>query len=43
MLHEAKGNTAKARTAYQRCLELQPDEYRASLHAKAKAGLARMK
>jgi len=43
MLHEDKGNAAKARAAYQRCLELQPDEYRASLHAKAKAGLARIK
>jgi len=42
ILHEEQGNATKARTAYQRCLELKPDEYRASLHAKAKAGLERM-
>jgi tetratricopeptide (TPR) repeat protein len=43
MLHEDQGNAAKARAAYQRCLELQPEEYKVSLHAKAKAGLTRVK
>ncbi len=42
MLYEAQGAGAKARAAYQRCLGLQPEEYAASLHAKAKAGLERV-
>ncbi|MFN0015080.1 MAG: tetratricopeptide repeat protein [Saprospiraceae bacterium] len=42
LLHEEKGSTAKAKAAFERCLELQPEDYRASLHAKAKAGLSRL-
>lgn len=43
MLHEQTGAFNKARTAYQRCLEIKPDEYAAGLHARAKAGLNRLK
>ena len=43
ILHEEQGNKAKAADAYRRCLELKPEEYRAGLHAKAKAGLERIK
>jgi tetratricopeptide (TPR) repeat protein len=42
ILLEQHGAVAKAKTAYRRCLLLQPDEYAASLHAKAKAGLNRL-
>jgi len=42
ILHEEQGNTAKAKSAYQRCLDINPNEYQASLHAKAKAGLERL-
>ncbi|MEQ1747006.1 MAG: hypothetical protein ABMA02_16365 [Saprospiraceae bacterium] len=42
LLYEGKGNAAKAKAAYERCIDLEPEDYRASLHAKAKAGLARL-
>lgn len=41
-LHEQQGAAEKARTAYQRCLEIKPEEYASSLHARAKAGLNRL-
>jgi len=43
ILHEEQGNRSEAAAAYRRCLELKPEEYRAGLHAKAKAGLERIK
>lgn len=43
MLYEMRGDSAKAAAAYRRCLELKPEEYRAGLHAKAKAGLERIR
>lgn len=43
LLYEEQGDYAQARAAYRRCLELQPEEYRASLHTKAKAGLGRVR
>lgn len=43
LLYEDRREWANARTWYQRCLKIQPDEYAASLHARAKAGLNRIK
>lgn len=43
MLYEAHRDFAAARAAFNRCLALRPEEYAASLHAKAKAGLARVR
>lgn len=43
LLHEAKKDAANARAAFQRCLSMKPEEYAASLHAQAKAGLGRVK
>lgn len=41
-IYEKSGNMASARKYYSICLEINPDEYRSSLHQKAKAGLQRM-
>jgi len=43
LLHEAKKDLANARAAFNRCLSMKPEEYAASLHAQAKAGLGRVK
>lgn len=43
LLYEQQNVFAKARTAFNRCLDLKPEDYAASLHARAKAGLARLK
>jgi tetratricopeptide (TPR) repeat protein len=42
-LHEERREFAKAKAAFQRCLRIQPKEYAASLHARAKAGVNRVK
>jgi tetratricopeptide (TPR) repeat protein len=42
-MHEERREWAKSRTAFQRCLKIQPKEYAASLHARAKAGINRVK
>ncbi len=42
LLEETK-DLQGARTAYQRCLGIHPEEYASGLHARAKAGLARCK
>jgi tetratricopeptide (TPR) repeat protein len=42
-LHEEKKDWKNARTAYQKCLDIKPEEFSASLHARAKAGLNRLK
>lgn len=42
LIYEKKGNTARAREAYERCLSFKPEEYRTGLHQKAKSGLARL-
>ncbi len=38
-----KKDWKNARAAYQKCLDINPDDYGASLHARAKAGLNRLK
>lgn len=43
LLYEAKKDAANARSAFNRCLSMKPEEYAASLHAQAKAGLGRVK
>ena len=43
ILYEDQKNIPKARLAYQRCIGIQPEEYADSLHARAKAGLNRLK
>lgn len=43
VLYEEKGDWKNARQAYQRCLAISPEEYGAGLHARAKAGLNRLK
>jgi tetratricopeptide (TPR) repeat protein len=42
VIYEAKQDTRQARTWYQKCLAIHPEEYAGSLHAKAKAGLNRL-
>lgn len=42
-LQAARGDYAGARKAYEQCLSLHPADYAASLHARAKAGLNRIK
>lgn len=42
-LQEEKKDWKNARAAYQKCLDINPDDYGASLHARAKAGLNRLK
>lgn len=41
-IYEEQGQADKARSAYERCMTIKPDEYRVSLHQKAKSGLARL-
>ena len=43
LLYEEKKDAANARAAFNRCLGMKPEEYAASLHAQAKAGLGRVK
>ncbi len=43
LLYEKQKNSTKANQAFQQCLGISPKEYAASLHAKAKAGLERIK
>jgi tetratricopeptide (TPR) repeat protein len=42
-LYEEKREWANARVAYQKAIKINPEEYAASLHARAKAGLNRVK
>jgi len=42
-LYEKQGKNGKAIEYYKLCLNLNPDEYKTSLHQKAKAGLDRLK
>lgn len=42
ILYEHTQRCQQAKTAYQTCLSLKPQQYRISLHTKAKAGLARL-
>jgi hypothetical protein len=41
-IYESKKNLNKAKEFFNRCLSMKPDEYRNSLHQKAKAGLNRI-
>jgi tetratricopeptide (TPR) repeat protein len=43
LLYEERREWANARAAFQRCLKINPEEYAASLHARAKAGVNRVK
>ncbi len=43
LLYEKLGNNRLARTAFERCLTIEPEEYAASLHTRAKAGLVRVR
>lgn len=43
LLYEEKKDAKNARDAFNRCLGMKPEEYASSLHAQAKAGLARLK
>ncbi len=43
LVYEAKGDKKMARNSYNRCLGMDPDEYKTSLHQQAKAGLTRVK
>lgn len=43
LLHEENKDAANARAAFTRCLSMKPEEYTASLHAQAKAGLGRVR
>ncbi|MCC7246281.1 MAG: tetratricopeptide repeat protein [Saprospiraceae bacterium] len=43
LLYEESGDRKNAATAFRRCLDIKPKEYADSLHAKAKAGLSRVK
>ncbi len=42
LVYEAKGDKKQARNSFNRCLGMEPDEYKTSLHQQAKAGLARV-
>ncbi len=42
-MYEKAGDKSKARSAYERCLGINPPDYAAGLHARAKAGLQRVK
>ncbi|MCB9285302.1 MAG: tetratricopeptide repeat protein [Lewinellaceae bacterium] len=42
-IYEHLGKKEEARTAYERCLSIKPEEHRAGLHQAAKAGLNRIK
>ncbi len=41
LLHEEKRDFQNARSAFQRCLDLHPEQYASTIHAQAKAGLSR--
>jgi len=43
LVYENQGNLTKAKQFYEDCLDITPEEYKNSLHAKAKAGLNRIK
>ena len=43
LIYEELGNQNQARAFFRRCLDMTPDEYRNSLHLRAKAGLNRLK
>lgn len=43
LIYEAHGQKAKAQEFYKYCLALNPDDHADALHAKAKAGLSRIK
>lgn len=43
LIYEQAGNVPKAREFFNYCLALQPDDYADALHAKAKAGLNRLR
>ena len=43
IIHEQSGRIKEAETLFNLCLSLDPDEYKNSLHQKAKAGLDRLK
>ncbi len=42
LLYEQQGDFDRARSAFRRCLQLHPETYAATLHARAKAGLERL-
>ena len=42
-IFEVQGNMAAARTAFERCLKITPEDYKSGLHQQAKAGLRRLK
>ncbi len=42
LLYETAGAHSKAKAAYQTCLSMSPNQYKQSLHGKAKAGLNRL-
>lgn len=43
LLYEQNKDFTAARISFRRCLDIKPDEYAGSLHARAKAGLARVR
>ena len=43
LIYESQGKILKARQFFNRCLQINPDEYKTGLHQKAKAGLSRLK
>lgn len=43
LLYEERQQFTQARSAYQQCLGIKPEEYRTSLHNRAKAGLNRLR
>ncbi len=43
LLAEEAGQPARARAYYEQCLSMEPDQYRNSLHQKARAGLQRLR
>ncbi|MEM7574156.1 MAG: hypothetical protein AAF433_14715 [Bacteroidota bacterium] len=42
LIEEERGKDSRARAYFERCLSLNPDEYKAGLHLQAKAGLDRL-
>ncbi len=42
LIEEKRGRKTSARTYFNRCLSLKPEEYRTGLHQQAKAGLSRL-
>lgn len=43
IIYEQRNYRANAKAAFRNCLSIKPDEYKSSLHGKAKAGLNRLK